>query len=544
MRSEEIRLNYSNPLANDYLQDFSRVQEFFAYNPYQTESYVARCGYLAGKYPSSTRESVTEVLLEYNTKLGACSETFAAIKLFSQADAVAVVTGQQAGILGGPLYSVYKALTAIQLANKMSKQLNRPVVAIFWIAAEDHDFSEINELHLLDREGQPVKIGLDYRPEGKYSVGNIPVPQNYRELLAEVADLTQNTEFKSSFLGFLEKAAEQSENLADWFGRILLDWLGPLGLIVVNPMDKRLRRLEQELFRAALEHYPRVNNLILQTGGELADRDYPVAVAKDPDNVNLFIYMDKERLTLHGDGDGFRVKSRSQALSKEELMKVIEAEPELFSPNVVLRPLTQDILFPTLAYVGGPGEINYCCQYKGIYELFDMQMPVIFPRANLTLVEGGSENYMKKYEISLPDMVYRSEDIKLKYLESRDEVGIEDIFNGLEKEISEAYAWAISAIKGVDPSLDKLGKENKERVVSQVNWLRSKTLQAHRKANDVFIRQFRKLCNSLTPQGQLQERYLGSAFFVLKYGPSLLHDLAKVDLTSTTLHKVVYLKGM
>lgn len=541
MRSEEIRLNYSNSLANDYLQDFSRVQEFFTYNPFKPESFIARSAHLDNTYSGERRSLVTQVMREYNSGLGAGPETLASVEVFSRPDALAVVTGQQAGILGGPLYSVYKALTAIQLASRMSKELARPVVPIFWIAAEDHDYTEVNEVNVLDREGQKLKLALDYQPDRKYSIGDIAVPNQFEALLADLGGLTQDTEFKAGFLELLRKSAQESENLADWFGRILLDWLGPLGLILINPLDKRLRALESEIFTGAIDRFSRINDVVSGNGAALAAKGYPVSVSKDSDNVNLFMYMEQERLALTGSAEGFKLKGREHTFGEEELLAIIAAEPERFSPNVVLRPLTQDVLLPTLAYVGGPGEISYCCQYKGVYELFNMEMPIIFPRANLTLVEGGSEKYLRKYQVSLEDLFNRQEEIQQENLKQRDEVGIDQIFADLEEKIAAAYVPVVSAIKGLDPALGKLGEENKERVISQVNWLRGKTLQAHRKANDVFIRQFRKLCSSLAPNGQLQERVYGGALFVLKYGPAIWRDLARVDLTSNTLHKVIYL---
>ncbi len=542
LRSEEVNLQYRNPLANDYLSDFARVQQFFTYNPYRRESFEARYNYL--KERTFQRDTVAAALRQYNSKLGAGPETLNNIELLSQPGTVAVVTGQQAGILGGPLYSVYKALTAVQLAAKLTRELNRPVVPVFWIAAEDHDYLEVNDLHVLDREGRPVRLKLDYTPAGKYSVGDIAVPGEYSSLLAELAEKTSDTEFKPELLDLFEKTAGQSGNLAEWFGRIMLHWLGFAGLIMVNPMEQSLRGLEKDLFKTAALRYGEVNNLVAETGMALAAKGYPVAVEKDPGNVNLFMYRGRERLALLSSGDRFGLRGSGEIFTMEEILQKIEADPSGFSPNVVLRPLSQDVLFPTIAYVGGPGEINYCCQYKQVYELFGMEMPVIFPRANLTLVEGSVENYLRKYGLSLKDIVYRPDEVGKQHLDSRDEVGIEGVFAGLERDISSAYEKALPLIMTVDQSLDKLGRENRDRVLAQVEWLKGKTLQAHRKANDVFVRQFRKLCNSLAPGGQLQERYLSGAYFALKYGPTLFRDLARgVDFVGNTQHKLAFIKN-
>ncbi len=541
LRSEEVNLQYRNPLANDYLSDFARVQEFFTYNPYSRESFKARYTYLRER--SFQRGIVTDALREYNSKLGAGPETLNNIELLSKPDTVAVLTGQQAGILGGPLYSVYKALTAVQLASKLSQELGRPVVPVFWIASEDHDYLEVNDLHVVDREGRPVRLKLDYTPAGKYSVGDIEVPGEYSSLLTELAEKTPDTEFKAHLLESFATSADQSENLADWFGRIMLHWLGYTGLIMVNPMEASFRGLEKDLFKTAVRRYSEVNNLVSETGLALASKGYPVAVEKEPGNVNLFMYRGRERLALIGSGDRFGFRGSCDSFSQEELMQQIEAEPCGFSPNVVLRPLSQDVLFPTIAYVGGPGEINYCCQYKQVYELFGMEMPIIFPRANLTLVEGSMENYLHKYGVSLEDLLFRPEEVSKQYLDSRDEVGIEGVFAGLVREISAAYVEALPLIGAVDPSLDKLGQENRDKVMGQVDWLKSKTLQAHRKANEVFVRQFRKLCNNLAPGGQLQERSLGGAYFTLKYGPSLFRNLSEgIDFVGNTRHKLIFIK--
>lgn len=540
MYKEEVQIQYGNRFANDYLYDFAKVQEFFAYNPYQPQSFVERYAYLQ-QTRFENRAALTGVLAQYNLAMGAGPATMRNIELLKNSEAAVIVTGQQAGILGGPLYSVYKAITAVQLAKQWSERLQRPVVPVFWIASEDHDFVEVNDLHVLDKGGRPVRVKLDFEPAGKYSVGDIQLPAGISSLFDELTALMPETEFKSELLDFLASSAAQSGNFADWFGRIILHWLGDLGLILINPLDVQLRRLEKEFFKAAIESFPEVNRKLEQKAELLALKGYGAAIEKDADTVNLFVYKNKERLALSGDGDTFYLRGSEDNLSRKELLQLAEDEPQSFSPNVVLRPLSQDILLPTLAYVAGPGEISYYSQYFEIYRLFGLQMPIIYPRANLTLIEGSVEKCMKKYDVSLEDVLYQAEHVRAQYLEAQDKVGIAQVFEDLSRQVAAAYEEAVAKITSIDQTLAKLGEENMERVLAQVEWLKSKTLQTHRKANDVFVRQFGKMCNGLAPNGHLQERFLGSVYFAAKYGQNFFQQLAEVPLVDTTYHKVIYL---
>jgi bacillithiol synthase len=542
LRSVDVNLKSSNSFANDYLYDFDKLKALFAYDPYASQSCTERYEYLSSK-PHPSRATVVKVLTEYNRELGAGQETLDNIALLAQAETAVVVTGQQAGLLGGPLFTIYKALTAIQLAKKYSRQLNRPVIPVFWVASEDHDFGEINHFHILDRQGKPARIRLETEPKGKFSIGDIAVPPEAEAVIAQLADSSIDTEFKPDLLDFLGKSARESENLADWFGRILLKWLGSTGLVMLNPMDPSLRNLEADLFRQALDNAPQVNTLLSKAGAELSSKGYPVGVEKDQDNLNLFMYHNGERLALIKTGTGYGLKGTEESFSRDSLLELMEAEPERFSPNVILRPLTQELLLPTLAYVGGPGEINYFSQYKEIFELFKLQMPIIYPRANITLIEGSMENYLNKYNLTLEDVLFNLDEIRQQLLVASDPVGIDNVFQELHQRVAEAYSRAIGVIKEIDPMLDKLGRENQERVLSQIDWLKSKTQQAHRKDNDVALRQLEKLSNNLSPSGNLQERFLSGMYFAIKYGCGFFNSLNEMDLVGNVAHKMLFLKN-
>ncbi len=542
MRSINVNLQYANPLANDYLFNFEKVAGFFTYNPYTEQSWADRYAYLTSR-PKQSRDCVVKALTDYNLALGAGQDTLDNVQLLSRADAAVVVTGQQAGLLGGPLYTIYKALTAVQLARTYTARLNRPVIPVFWIAAEDHDFGEINHFHILNRQGQPTRIRLETEPQGKFSIGHLPVPAEVTTVLNELEKAAMDTEFKPIELDFAAKSAAESKNLADWFGRLLLRWLGSTGLVLVNPMDPGLRQLEASLFKQAVIHAGEVNALLDKLAQELRAKEYPIGVEKDAANINLFMYHNGERLALTKTETGYKLKGREVEFSRDELLDLIETKPEKFSPNVVLRPLTQEILFPTLAYVGGPGEVNYFSQYKEIFELFQLQMPIIYPRVNVTLVEGSVENYLHKYQLSLEDVLVNLEEKRKQLLAASDRIGIDKVFMELQEQVEVAYTKAIGVIKEIDPALDKLGRENRDRVLTQVEWLKSKTQQAHRKENDVALRQFEKLGNHLAPGGSLQERYLSGIHFVLKYGSQFYNSLNELNLLNGVAHKMVFLKG-
>jgi len=542
MKLETVYLPYANPLARAYLEDFPRVAHLFEYNPGEEGAFAGRCRYLDENYHN--RRQVVEILTRYNQGLDCSESTRSNLEALAQPGAVAVITGQQAGVLTGPLYTIHKALTAVQLAERLSVELRRPVVPIFWVASEDHDFQEINHIHVQNSDNQVVKLQLEQESPGRVAAGHLPVTTAVEQLLAALEAMTNPNRWQQEISQVLRELAWKSGSLADWFARVMQWLFRDQGLIMADPLEPGLKELAGDFFRLAIEKTVQVDAALEQGRQAVLQLGYTPQVDAQPGHTNLFYYQEGEltqRRPIFYDGNRFHTREGDRYWSREELLAMAADNPAGLSPNVVLRPLVQDVLFPTLAYVAGPGEISYYALYKEVYKVLERQMPVIYPRANVTLVEPGIARHLEKYQLS-GATIFGSLDERLQeLLKEADRLGIENLFARVKEEFTSMYRRVIEQLGGLDQSLVKLGQENLERILGQMDFLEGKALQKHRQSQEGMVRHFQKIKAGLLPKGSWQERKYNLFPYLFKYGPDLVSRLGELPLSHGQKHNVIYL---
>ncbi|MDA8234136.1 MAG: bacillithiol biosynthesis cysteine-adding enzyme BshC [Clostridia bacterium] len=541
MKLETIHLPYANPLARAYLEDFSRVAHLFEYNPGDGEAFDRRCLYLDETY--GNRQQVVEILTRYNEELGCSAAIRANLAALAQPGAAAVITGQQAGVITGPLYTIYKALTAVQLAQRLSSELERPVVPIFWVAAEDHDFQEINHIHILGSDNRVVKLQLEQESPGRVAAGHLPVIPAVEQLLAALEALTNQNEWQQEILQTLRELARQSTNLAQWFARVMQWLFREQGLIIADPLEPGLKELAVGFFRQAVEETAEVDAALEQGRQAVLELGYTPQVEAQPGHTNLFFYQEGElpqRRPLFYDGQGFHTREGDSRWSREELLALAADNPAALSPNVVLRPLVQDVLFPTVAYVAGPGEVSYYALYKEVYRVMGRRMPVIYPRANVTLIEPGIARHLEKYQLCGDKVFNGLEDRLQELLKEADQLGIEGLFAQVKDDFSPKYSRLIEELGGLDPALVKLGQENLERILGQMDFLQGKAMQKHRQTQEGMVKHFQKIKTALFPNNSWQEREYNLIPFLFKYGPDLVTRLGELPLSHGREHNVIF----
>ncbi|MEW6063602.1 MAG: bacillithiol biosynthesis cysteine-adding enzyme BshC [Bacillota bacterium] len=523
MRIQELNGFYSQPLGRAYLSDFPEVSRFFTYDPGQIEGFAARLKHLSAKKKGQL-QLLAETLRQDNLQLGCGDKTLKNISLLEKGLAVAVVTGQQPGLLTGPLYTVYKAMGAIKLAQELSAELNHPVVPVFWIGADDHDFEEINHIFVPTSEG-PKKITLTEKPAGRFSLGHVPVPQEVPLFLQQLEELTPPVGWQQEGLALLRETARQSENLAQWFGRLMTFLFKDDGLVLMNPVLPPLRRLSAGLFHRAVKTAPEVDRLLQRACQEVTAAGFSPQVQSEEDKLHLFIYIKGQRTALYLKKDQFTDRQGVNTWEKEQLAQLSLNSPELFSPDVVLRPVVQEELLPVLAYVAGPGEISYFALLKNIFQHFGQEMPVVYPRPNMTLVEPLVEKLLTKYQVPLRLLPAGLGGFIDAYVERTDEVGIEGIFADFRSVLREKQTNIVKEVASINPELKGLGKENLRRLLRVIDSFEDKVKQRHRKNNQVAIRQLNKVNAMLHPLGQWQERVYNIFPYLMKYQPDLLKEI-------------------
>ncbi|HWI60713.1 MAG TPA: bacillithiol biosynthesis cysteine-adding enzyme BshC, partial [Symbiobacteriaceae bacterium] len=453
-------------------------------------------------------------------------------------------------------YSIYKAMTAIHLARQQTERLGVPVVPVFWIAGEDHDWQEVASVLAPAGDGT-VRVALKESFEGdKRSVGLAPIPPSLlTETMDEFLALLPETEFKAEVAERIRNAALEGPaldptvtwgrpTLADWFGRLITWLFAGTGLVICNSADPALRRLEGAFFARVVERHAAVDGA-LEQGYQLLERlGYKATVDRQPGNLNLFTYADGQRLPIQAEGDHFWVRGleAQQGWITPELADLVQTRPEQFSTNVVLRPVVQGVLFPDLAYVGGPGEISYFGLYREVYQALDSQMPIVYPRESVTLIEPPVARVLEKQGLTVDDAFFRLEEKKQELLEREDRLGITELFVHFRSSFGELYEQLVGKVLELDPNLRFVTEENQKQIAVQINKLEEKARQQHRKNCEVAVKQFDRLKAQLMPAGGLQERQLSILPFVAKYGPDLVRQLvAEVQLSSEWGHFVVYL---
>jgi len=514
------------PLANDYIYDHGKVRAFYngdfrdpAAFERQTQSVRSR---------QIVREDLAAVLTEQNRSYGCGPETLGAIERIVRDKACAVVTGQQVGLFSGPLYTIYKALTAIKLAEALSRRGLGSFVPVFWLASDDHDLAEIDHIALMDKDNRLREIRCQTPSrESKVPVSNIPLPPDIADCLEQLKDMTLDTEFKADILSSLSEAYAPGRSYVEAFGRWMTRLFRSRGLILIDAGDPRLKEMGRDVFYREIAGDSPSTRQALAASERLQQAGYEAQIPLHSGILNQF-YMERERHAIQWKDGAFDVKGLPAMATKEDLLRLAKEKPSLFSPNVLLRPLYQDAVLPTVAYVGGPSEIAYFGQLKGVYEAFGLPMPVVYPRKSLTIVEGKIDHILKKYHLSVPDLWRNAagaigdvtkEDIP-------DSVG--QALLRVRDHLEGGYASLKAEILAFDPGLAESVDLAKGKMNQQLNFLEKKARQAATKRNDIAVRQLHKAVDNLFPNQRLQERVFNIVPYLIKYGDAFMD---KIDQT-------------
>ncbi len=545
MKVESIHWKSSLPLTEDYVQDYNKVSDLFEYDPWNESSWAERAAWLDRGNPlAADRGQLAEVLLSYNKAIGNAPEALDAIGKLKQQETLCIVGGQQAGLFSGQALVIYKAITLIRSARLASEKLGRPVIPVFWIAGEDHDFDEVNHMYYLSPEMQVSKIKIEH-PSGKRStVSSLKISQEQWTTALELLDSSLiPTEFKPGWMELLRTAAAESHTLVDFFGRIIAKLFGAQGLVLVNSDDPQLRRLESPMFAKLIREHKAVNAAVLTGRDKLEALGYSSQVELNERSVNLFVVDDDERILMYAAGpDGpYTDRKKERIYSREQLLDWAESAPERISNNVMTRPLMQDYLFPVLGTVLGPGEIAYWAITREAFHQIGLKMPIVVPRLEFTILEGTVQKNMHKFGLTLDDVLYHLEDKQEEWLRSQDTLKLEERFAEVRDRFVKDYRPLVELIAGINPGIGKLGETNMGKIIEQIHFLEQKASDGARAQFDASLRHFQRIGLSVVPMGKPQERVYNIFSYLNKYGDSWLYEIVNSDLKPDGKHKILYM---
>ena len=445
---------------------------------------------------------------------GAAGATVAAGAKLADPRAVAIVTGQQAGLFGGPAHTILKALTAITLAEQVSRDYGVTAVPVFWIEAEDHDWDEVRScITVLDAEMTPKTVALAERSGEPVPVAAIRVDgeltvQTYPALRART--VLPPTEFRDALLNDLRAAYAPGTGMAEAFGRVLERVLGDYGLVVYDASDPAAKPLVGDLFARELASPGRTATLAAAAGADLTARGYHAQVQPaDQHGVSLF------RL------DGARRPIPQPA----ELVKEARSSPAGFSPGVLLRPIVQDTVLPTVCYVAGPNELAYLGQLRKVYEQFGVPMPLMYSRATATVLDSAAMRFLSKYNVPFDALQSKDDGPLNDLLKTQIPPEVEDALTAASRAIEERMSRVIEALPLLDPTLEGAGKNTLGKIQKDLETLQGKTIQAAKKKNETLRRQFQRTRALAFPNGQPQERAIAFIWFLNQYGEAFVERL-------------------
>lgn len=504
-------------LFADFLYDFGKVERFYAGDFRKDKNYLRVFKSIKDK--KYQREKVSSILKDQNQRFGCPDEVFKNIELLKEPDSLVVFTGQQVGLFGGPLFTIYKAISILKLAQGLSFRFSRSFIPIFWLDSEDHDFEEVRSTSLLDKENQLEEI--------RYSPAKAPsgVPMYKVVLEEEISSCVEKlisslhpTEFKNEIIQTLEDCYTKGETLSNSFARWMTKLLGKYGLVIADPGDKELRKLTVGFFLKEIDNPGRSMGLVRETGKNLESSGYHQQVVKSEEMVNLFLEVDKKRSTLRWSGEAIHIDGVDRKLSQNELRQIIEQEPERLSPNVILLPLMRSHLFPTAAYIGGPGEISYYAQLKSVFDFFDIPMPVIYPRASVTLIEDKIKQLLQKYSLEFIDLFQDPEILINSILKDKFPDPLENTLEKKRNEISKILDSLEQELVSSEPALKQNLETTRGKIDYELKRLGEKLFQAYRQKDQTLKEQVYKTKKNLFPDNKLQERVLNLVPYLIKYG--------------------------
>jgi bacillithiol biosynthesis cysteine-adding enzyme BshC len=546
MSQERYQLPVAQALTQAYIEGNREVVEgLYGYHAGSLQDWEKRFAWLQGS--TNTRAAsaeVASVLWEYNERHGAAQAAMRNIAALAEGAPV-VVGGQQAGLWTGPLLVIHKAVSVIGAAKSASEQLGVHVVPVFWIAGEDHDWDEANHAYVVTAEQELRKLTAS-KPEGsRTSVSRTRIAEEqWEKLVGELEQSLPSSEFKASFMEKLRQLTQSSGTLSDMFASIMAIMFGEEGLVLLDADDAALRALEAPMFRRMLEENDVLSSAYSSAAEKVQSFGFPLQAEVAEDAANLFLFQgDKndERTLLYKREGGFRDRRDTVFWSKDELLRLAGERPQQFSNNVMTRPIMQDYLLPVLGVVLGPGEIAYWAMTGEAFRTFGMEMPIIVPRMSYTLVEGGVVKNMAKYELSFHDVMESFEEKRAAWLKGQDNLHIEARFGEARAAFETMYTPLLELAGSVQAGLIKLGETNMAKIMEQISYMESKTIEAYNKQFEASTRQLDRIRISLLPLGKPQERVVNMAVYWNRYGDDWLKKLLETPYSRTGGHEIVYL---
>ncbi len=514
VRIPHTSLPGATPLFTSLLYNFEQVKQFY---PHQPSLDSVQPTLAAIDYPDERRATVVEALRNQNHSAGEVTKQN--LDLLAQPGTVVVATGQQVGLFGGPIFSVFKALTAAKHAATL-RDRGIQAVAVFWLATEDHDLAEVDHSWVFDANGKPRLAEAMAQSADSAPVGSATLPAGVTDALREAC---AGTPHGDEVVRRVEEYYREGRTLGQAFRGLFEDLLSAYGLIFLDPMDPQLRSVAGELIREAVDKGDDLLAAVTERGTQLEAAGYHQQVAVGPGTSFLFRFSDGRRSAIRRSGD--RYLANGTALSSAELIEAIRREPMGFSPNALLRPVLQDYLLPTAVFIGGPAELAYLAQSAVIYKLLLGRMPVVLPRACFTLLDSRTQKLLERYGLDVPGCFAPREELRQNIANLLTPPEVQKAFDNEGAVIHEALGHIHDSLADFDPTLGEAFANSQRKINYQLAKIRAKAARESLRRNDRSTGDADRLANLIYPEKTLQERLYCALPFLAQHGDQLIPTL-------------------
>lgn len=512
---------HTTRLFADFLSYAPQVRAFYPRPPQTREWLQDEADKVS--YDSGRRTRVSEILTRQNEAWGASERTLNNIERLRNG-AAAIVTGQQVGLFGGPAFSFYKALTAVKLAEQATAA-GVDTVPIFWLATYDHDLAEVNHVSLPGPEGGLQTVATPSRAISGAPVSTVRLGEEIEPILKQAASLLGESEATA----LLRDSYRPGETLGTAFARLCANLFADWGVIILDASDGELHRIAAPIYRAAIERAHELTPALLDRGDALEAAGYHQQVNVMASSTLLFVLRDGVRTSIHRHEGPVREFFFDNApdgrVSESELLQQIASHPEQFSPNVLLRPIVEDFLLPTLAYTGGAAEAAYFAQAGVVYQALLGRTTPIVPRSSATIVEPKIQRLLERYELGVLDVFAGPDELRQRLAERALPQDLQRAFEGARQSLDSHVASIKEKLIKLDRTLVDAGDTAASKILYQFDKLQGQAARAELQKQDVVRRHAEQLRQSLYPEKTLQERAVGGIYFVARYGRDLLHQL-------------------
>jgi bacillithiol biosynthesis cysteine-adding enzyme BshC len=525
-----------NALFRDYLTSGEGVRPFYAGARWDLADIVE--GSSRRPWSGSHRSSLAQALARQQDARGA-TRAAARARVLAQEGALAVVSGQQPGLFGGPLFVLYKAAAVLRIAEALEERRGDPVVPVFWVAADDHDFAEVRAVNVVDDQGRlrAIRYAPEREPVGQPASG-IVLDGTITALVEELHEALPGSAHGDAVLAALVSAYRPGATVAGAFGAFLSALLPDL--VVLDPSDPSLKALMAPVFQREILEASPTSRLASAAAEDLLAAGYHQQVPVRPGFLNLFVIMEGQRRSIATQNGDIEVRGLGRRLSVAEAARLVTEDPSPWSPGVLLRPLAQDHLLPTAAYVGGPAEIAYHAQIGPSYAHFGIPRPPLVPRPGVTLVEPAQARVLEAEGLALPEFQKDPELLVARWAREaypEVEAAFAQARGNLERDLTEVE----ERLGAIDPTLRGAADGARGRALHQIGVLQEKATRALKKRDQARGDKLRRTRDALFPGGAFQERGIGVIGMLWRHGLGLVGAVRERIDPWAKGHQVLYL---